>query len=173
MQIPITVHALLATALLLASFVLFVLSRRAVQKTSWHQSLEASLAISADGLFSTNCAFLVLDQDYGHVSWYLHWSPTASRRTLPPLSRLPRLSFSLVVARWAYNGPSRTRLQLCCALYCTIEVAAVFLLIVVLGVVLSCWLLSLEANPHLRVINFRVTTGISTPNPWLLCFQLL
>jgi hypothetical protein len=59
----------------------------------------------------------------------------------------------------------RTRLQLRCALYCTIEVAAVLLLIAVLGVVLSYWLLSPEVNPHLCAINFRVTTGISTANP--------
>ena len=44
MQIPTTVHALLTTGLLLASFVLLVLSRRAVQKTSLHLRLD--LAVS-------------------------------------------------------------------------------------------------------------------------------
>jgi hypothetical protein len=48
MQIPTQVQPLLATALLLASFALFVLSRRAVQKSELHQTLD--LAVSAPNI---------------------------------------------------------------------------------------------------------------------------
>lgn len=48
MHISAQVEAPLATALLLASFALFVLSRRAVQKSRLHQTLD--LAVSAPNL---------------------------------------------------------------------------------------------------------------------------
>ena len=48
MHIPTQVQAPLATALLLTSFVLFVLSRRAVQKSPLHQTLD--LAVSAPNI---------------------------------------------------------------------------------------------------------------------------
>ncbi|EKV04387.1 hypothetical protein PDIG_55680 [Penicillium digitatum PHI26] len=64
--------------------------------------------------------------------------------------------------QWPIQGLERNCVAL---LDCTVGVSAVLLLIAALGAVLSCWLLSLEVNPHLCAINFRVTTGIFTANP--------
>jgi hypothetical protein len=56
----------------------------------------------------------------------------------------PSLAFLLWWLDGYTTAHSRTRSQLRCALLCTIGLAAVLLLIAVFGVVLRCWLLSLE-----------------------------
>jgi hypothetical protein len=218
MQIPTTVHALLATALLLASFVLLVLSRRAVQKTSLHQRLD--LAVSAPkiillavymglswtkkcqtgrevvlGLTSLFPSLLVVraitlfldfilttKHQYLRITIFLRSLLSAPYQLMIcfPLfalfSCLTKITATVVGTYfdrplrvvvlfllfvdylglgsllWWLDGytmaHTRTRAQLRCALYCTVGVAAVLLLIAVLGAVLSCWLLSLEVNPH-------------------------
>ncbi|CRL27552.1 unnamed protein product [Penicillium camemberti] len=197
MQIPTTLHALLATALLLASFFLFVWSRRAVQKTSLHQKLDLAvfapkivlLAVHMGLSWSRKCetgrevilgvtslfpSLLV----YLRISIFLRSLPSAPYQLMIcfPLfalfSCLTKITATVVGTYfdrplrvvvlfllfldhlglgsllWWLDGytmaHTRTRVQMRCALYCTVGVAAVLLLIAVLGVVLSCWLLSLE-----------------------------
>lgn len=220
MQIPTTLHALLATALLLASFSLLVWSRRAVQKTSLHQKLdlavfapkivllavhmglswsrkyetEREVILGVTSLFPSLLVVraitlflgftLTTKHQYLRISIFLRSLPSAPYQLMIcfPLfalfSCLTKITATVVGTYfdrplrvvvlfllfldhlglgsllWWLDGytmaHTRTRVQMRCALYCTVGVAAVLLLIAVLGVVLSCWLLSLEVNPHPR-----------------------
>ncbi|CAP91111.1 hypothetical protein PCH_Pc13g00420 [Penicillium rubens Wisconsin 54-1255] len=144
MQVSPKVHTALATVLLIVSLVRLELSRRAARGIS-HLALDLAVSVPKDVLLGN--------------TWDIQRLSVLTRATLvgiyvylPLQHAVLFLHFvdylSLAYLLWSLDeyttAGSRTGLQLRCALHWTMGLAAVLLLIAVFGVVLYCWLLSLE-----------------------------